>query len=119
MVLKHRAKLRVVSKVRRAGVLAYLRAVQGSRYALIAALSAFLILQCMVMAAFGALITGFMLWDEDPTFKLQILFGIFTAMFALPALALLYILSERKWYKLSGAEKLVEEFQRENEKKAA
>src|SRR5690606_25698627 len=94
---------------KKTGTLAYLRALQGSRLVLVAGLLAFFILQFMILAAFGALITGFMLWDQDQGFKLQILFGIFTGMFALPALVLAIVLSERFWYKYSGAAKLVEE----------
>lgn len=70
-------------------------------------LAAFLMLQIMVLAGFGTLITGFMLWDTDQTFKLQLLFGIFLGLCGLPALALAVLFSERLWYKLSGAEKLV------------
>jgi len=76
---------------------------------IVAALLAFIFLQFMVLAGFGALVTGFMLWEADYTFKLQILFSIFLALAGLPALGLAVIFSERLWYKASGAEKLVEQ----------
>ena len=109
MLVRHQAKLRILAQAKKTGTLAYLRALQGSRRIMIALLAVYLMLQFMVVAAVGALVTGFMLWEAEQTFKLQILFGIFLGMSALPALLLMIVFSERLWYKLSGAEKLVEQ----------
>jgi len=113
MLAGHHAKMRFLREAKKMGTLAYLRALQGSRRLAIAALGAFLVLQFMVLAAFGALVTGFMLWDQDYTFKLQVLFAIFAGMFALPASLLVILFSERLWYRASGAEKLVDDLRRD------
>jgi hypothetical protein len=119
MFLRHRAKMMVVAKAKKAGTLAYLRAVQGSRRALMLALAAFLLLQTMLLAGFGALVTGFMIWDTDPAFKWPLLFGIFLGMFALPALALVVLFSERLWYRASGAKKMVDSLGEHQQREAA
>lgn len=106
-LIRHQAKLRFLAEAKKTGTIAYLRAVNGSRRFLIGALAAFLLLQFMVLAGFGALVTGFMLWEADQTLKLQILFAIFVGLFGIPALLLAFLFSERLWYKASGAEKLV------------
>lgn len=114
MFLRHQAKLRIVAQAKKTGTLAYLRAVQGTRRAMAAALLAFFMLQFMVLAAFGALITGFMLWEADQYFKLQILFAIFLAVAGIPALVLAVLFSERLWYKFSGAKKMVDGLRKED-----
>lgn len=106
-LIRHQAKLRFLNEVKKTGTIAYLRAVNGSRRFLIGALAAFVLLQFMVLAGFGALVTGFMLWEADQTLKLQILFAIFLGMFGIPALLIVFLFSEKLWYKASGAEKLV------------
>jgi hypothetical protein len=82
---------------------------QGTRHALLAALLTFFFLQTIVFAAGGALVTGFWLWDYDLHLKLQLAFGICLGMFFLPVLLLAVIFSERLWYRVSGAEKMVNE----------
>lgn len=120
LLVKHQAKLRFLAQAKKTGTLAYLRALQGTRRVMVAVLLAFLMLQFMVLAAFGALITGIMLWDADQHFKLQILFAAFLGIAGLPALVLSVLFSERLWYKISGAEKLVENVrERENFRDAA
>jgi hypothetical protein len=108
MLIRHQAKLRLLTEVKKKGAIAYLRAVNGSRRFLIGALVAFILLQFMVLAGFGALITGFMLWEADHALKLQILFGVFVGLFSVPALFLSFLFSERLWYKASGAEKIID-----------
>jgi hypothetical protein len=112
MLIRHEAKLRFVAKAKKTGTIAYLRAVNGSRRLLIGVLVAFILLQSMVLAGFGALITGFMLWEADQTLKLQVLFTIFMGMFTIPALMLFILFSEKLWYKASGAEKLVNDLRK-------
>lgn len=115
LLIRHQAKLRFLAKAQKTGTLAYLRVLKGSRRVLMALLGAFLMLQIMVLAAFGSLVTGFLLWDAEPHFKLQILFGIFLALCGLPVLVLGFLFSERLWYKVSGAEKLVAHVLKQNQ----
>ncbi len=108
MILGQQAKKGVLRQAKRTGLLAYLRVLRGTRRFLILSLATFLILQFMVLAAFGALVTGFMLWDHDFAAKIEILFYVFLGMFSLPAIALLVLFSERIWYKASGAARIVD-----------
>lgn len=119
MLIGHQAKLRLLREAKKTGVVAYLRVLQSSRYVLVAGLLAFLMLQFMVLAAFGAIVAGVMLLDQDFKLKLEILFWFFTAMFTLPALALAIVFSERVWYRYSGAQKMVEDLRTAKSKRAA
>ena len=110
-LIGQRAKVQIIHEAKKHGVLAYLRILHGSRRVLMVALAAFLILQLMLLSLVGALVTGFMLWDTDFQFKMQVLFGVFLALFALPFLGLLVLFSERLSYKASGAQKMVEDLQ--------
>jgi hypothetical protein len=109
MILGPLLKRRAIKHAKRRGVMAYLQVLQTGRRVTLSALAAFVILQCMILAGFGALVTGVLLLELDPRNKLQILFGIFAGGFLLPALALAVLLSERTWYKASGAKKMVED----------
>ena len=102
-----------VRKAKRKGLAAYLRLVQGGRYFLVAILCAFLMLQTMMLAAFGALVTGFLLWDFDKQSKLQILLGLFLTLFFVPLALLIWGLSERTWFRASGAAKLMQDLNRD------
>lgn len=110
-LIGHRAKLQVIREAKRHGVVAYMRALQGTRRVLILALLAFLVLQLMLLSLVGAVVTGVLLWEADPTLKLQVLFGVSLAVFAIPALGLTIVFSERLWYRLSGAQKMVDDLQ--------
>ncbi|MBX3020735.1 MAG: hypothetical protein KF799_03595 [Bdellovibrionales bacterium] len=110
-LIGQRAKIEAMREAKRYGVIAYMRALQGTRRVLILALLAFLVLQLMLISLVGALVVGFQLWNEEPHFKMQVLFGVFATLFTLPALGLCVVFSERVWYKLSGAEKMVNDVQ--------
>lgn len=105
------AKKQFYKSVKKKGVLAYLRTLQVSRHVLIVMFLIFLFLQIMVMAFIGALVTGFLLWDQEFQFKMQVLFWLFTGAFIFPAIALVVLLSERLWFKLSGAERMMRDLE--------
>lgn len=119
MLIGHQAKLRVLREAKKTGLVAYMRVLQGSRYVVIAFLLAFFILQFMLLSLVGAIVTGVMLWEQDLKLKLEVLFWFFTAMFSLPVLALSLGLSERVWYRVSGAKKMVDDLQSAQSKRAA
>lgn len=109
------AKKRIFTEAKRQGVIVYLRILRVTRLMLLAAMASFIFLQVMIIGLFGALVTGFYLWDHDFQAKMEILFGVFLGTFLLPALILIIGFSERFWYKASGAQKLVEELAAEGE----
>ncbi len=112
LIFGHRAKLRLIRDAKRQGVIAYLKVLQGSRRALVGLLIAFFVLQLMVFSFVVAVVSGLWLLDVDITTKLWIVFGVFSGLFALPALALAIALSERVWFKASGAQKIVEDLRK-------
>lgn len=111
MIIGAQVKKSVVHEAKRKGVVAYLRVLQGSRLFFVVCLAAFLILQAMMISFFGLLVTGLLLWDHDFAAKIEILFYIFLALFSVPFLVLIVITSERFWYKMSGAARLVDDLQ--------
>jgi hypothetical protein len=102
-------KGQVVTRAKRRGVAAYLRALQGTRHAVLIALGAFFFFHAILLAGFGALVTGMLLLDLERRTMLEILFGIFLALFLIPVTAIAIGMSERLWYKVSGAQKMVED----------
>ena len=103
---------KVVDHAKRKALVAYIQVLASSRRLVIVALLAFFILNAMTLAFFGALVSGILLWEQDFEFKMQVLFGLCLGIMALPALGLLVVLSERLWYKASGAEKMFEDVTR-------
>lgn len=108
LIIGHRAKLKMVTEAKRHGVIAYLKLLQGSRYALIGLLVVGFVLQLMILSFIGVLVTGVWLLELETQTKLFVLFGVFASLFFIPAALLAYVLSERVWYKASGAEKVVD-----------
>jgi hypothetical protein len=102
-------KGQIVTRAKKRGVIAYLHALQGTRRVLAFVVAAVFIFQAVVLAGFGVLVTGMMLMELNPRTMLWVLFGVFTAMFLVPVLAIIFTLNERVWYKFSGAEKMVED----------
>lgn len=100
------AKVKAVSKARQKGLLVYLKTIQGTRRAIIGVIVGIVALQVMILSGFGALITGILLWDHEFAAKIEILFWIFAGMFFVPLLILIVLLSERLWFKISGAQEL-------------
>jgi hypothetical protein len=102
-------KQAMVRETKRRTLAVYLRAIRATRFSVILFLAAFLTLQLMMLAAVGALVTGIYLWDYDFQKKIELLFWIFASLFFLPAGALCILLSERLWFKLSGARRLMDD----------
>jgi len=100
---------KAVRGVRKKGVLAYLKALQVIRAGLAGSLFLFLFLQLMVVGFVGSVVVGVFLLPQDLEVRLWILFGVFATFFVLPLIILLVVFSERVWYKMSGAEKMVSE----------
>lgn len=90
------------------GLLVYLNALQLARKSLLASFFIFTFLQLMIWGFIGAVISGILLLPQDLETKIVILFGVCLGLFFIPLCILIYILSEKVWYKASGAEKIVE-----------
>lgn len=90
------------------GVLAYLKCLQTTRKGVACLLLLLLSLQAIVIGLIGGGIVVVFLTVEDNRTRLWILLGIFATAFIVPLLAIGYLLSQRLWLRLSGAEKAVE-----------
>lgn len=119
ILFKDRIRSRALNKVKRKGVIAYIRTLQGTRRLLLIAFGGFLLMQTIMLGAVGALVTAFLLWNYEYAMKLEILFGVFLGIFLVPFGLILFFLSERFWFKFSGAEKMLEELRAEDESRAA
>jgi hypothetical protein len=106
--LKRQAKTRLLWKTKRQALVIYLQTLQVTRKLVITALLCFFVLQGIVIAGVGALVTGVWLLEIEPEVKLQILFATFASMLIVPTVLICWFLSERFWFRISGAEKLVE-----------
>lgn len=97
-------------KIKRKGLLFYLKAVEGVRRSLIGLLLLSVLIQMMVIGLIGSIIGGVMLLPTiDPMYRNWILLGVFGALFFVPFIIFLIAFSERLWFKVSGAEKLLNE----------
>jgi hypothetical protein len=102
-------KQALVRETKRRTLAVYLRAIRATRWSVIGLLASFLILQLMMMSLVGALVTGIYLWDHDFQHKIEILFWIFAGCFLLPAIVLSVLMSERLWFRISGAKRLMDD----------
>ena len=99
---------KAVQRLKTKGVLVYLRALQIARMSLAGALALFFVLQLMVVGFVGAIATGVWLIPQETETKLWILFGVFAFLFVIPFVGILFALSDRVWFEMSGARELVE-----------
>lgn len=90
-------------KIRRQGVLLYLKTLRTVRLGLLGAIALFAVFQLMVLGLIGAIVTGVLLAPLETETRLWILFGGFAALFVIPFVGLLVLFSERVWFKASGA----------------
>ena len=98
---------KAANSIQKKGVLMYLKTLQVVRKSLAGSLFLFLFLQLMLVGFIGSLVVGVFLLPQETETKLWILFGVFFAFFILPLVSLLILFSERVWFRLSGAEKMV------------
>lgn len=99
----------IFGRVKKKAVLIYLKTLQAMRRSLMVSLIVFCFLQLMVFGFLGAVVTAIWLLPQDSNTKLLILLGFFAFLFIIPFVALCYFLSERLWFRISGAEKLLKE----------
>lgn len=105
----HRQRIKAVTRLRSEGVRVYMKVLQGVRMSLVGVIAAIIALQLLglgfaMMASASVFLSP---WDLET--KLWVIFGIGAGLFTLPFLVLAIIFSERLWYKVSGAERMVDE----------
>lgn len=106
-------KLRAQNGFKREGLKIYLKSLRGVR--------SFLILILLITVIFQFLIFGFLLmtgsalylFPIDPEIRLWILFGLGALFFFIPLLGFSILLSERLWFKFSGAEAMMADLSKE------
>jgi len=96
-------------QVKKKAVLIYLKTLQAIRRSILLAVLVFCFIQLMVLGFLGAVITAIWLLPQDTNTKLFVLLGFFAFLFIIPFIALCFMLSERLWFRFSGAEKLIKE----------
>lgn len=97
-----------MKSLRKKGLLIYLKFLQILRKSLLLAAVIFFALQMMLFGFMGALVSGIWLLPFESTeAKLTVLFVLFSLMFLVPFSCLFFLFSERLWYKVSGAEQLI------------
>jgi hypothetical protein len=99
----------------RQGVLIYLKSLQAIRRGVAGSLLVFLFLQTMILGLVGTSVAVVFLAVEDGTHRLWALLGIFAVLFIVPLLTICYLMSERAWFRLSGAGPLVEQLSKQNQ----
>ena len=97
----------VLIKCQRQGLLAYLKALQALRHGVIGGLLLLLFLQTLVIGLIGTtVVTVFLIIDDNQT-RLWALFGIFALLSIIPLLVIVNLVSDRVWFRASGAAKLL------------
>lgn len=102
-----RAKIRALRKVKAKGIRVYLQVLQAVRRSAMVAIAALIILQLIGVGFAIMVAAGMFLLPLEFVQKMWILFGIGSVMFFVPVIALCYLLSQKLWYKASGAEQMV------------
>lgn len=105
----HRQTLRTLKQFKSDGIKTYLKVLQGARFSAIGVVSLLVALQLMCFGLVVMAGVGIYLAPLETETKLWMGFGMGAALFALPLIVLCIFLSERLWYKISGAERMVEQ----------
>ncbi len=103
-----RQKDSVIGKAKIEGLKVYLRVLQGTRWTLMGLISLLVFLQFLSFGLAMMVGAGIFLFPLEIETKLWIVFSAGAVLFFLPLFVLLIAFSEKLWYRLSGAQKLVE-----------
>jgi hypothetical protein len=104
---------RALNKAKAKGVLVYLKTVSVTRKTVIVVLLATVAIHIFLMATVGLIVTSVLLFKPDSVSALEILFFGFAGTVGLFLLATGYLLSQGLWYRFSGAQKLVQDIEKE------
>ncbi len=104
----------LVSRSKAKGISFYLKVLQTARRSLIALALLFLSLQVMLLGLVMAVASGLYLLPWTLELKAYLALGLGLSLFLFPLGFVIYGLSDRFWYRQSGAEDMVEKFIEEN-----
>lgn len=104
-----KAKRQALFQARKKGVKAYLHLLQGVRVSAIGLITALIILQFIGIGLAMMVGAGIFLSPLEMETKLWIAFGVGCGLFLIPVIGLCVLLSQRLWYKVSGAQSMVNE----------
>jgi hypothetical protein len=102
-------KLRAIRNIKAEGIRTYLKVLQGVR---LSAIGIVALLVTMQMLCFGLALmigAGVFLAPLELEVKLWAVFIFGAGLFFVPFVALMFLLSERIWYKASGADTMVKQ----------
>lgn len=102
-----RAKRQAFFEVRKKGIQAYLKFLQGARLTAVGFITALIVLQLIGFGLAMMVTAGVLLSPWEMEIKLWIVFGVGASLFLIPVLGLSFLLSQRLWYRASGAEDMV------------
>jgi hypothetical protein len=98
---------RMVTEVKKKGILFYLKILQGVRLGVIGALTFIFFFQLFVFCFIGLLGAGMFLSPLDLETKIWIVFGVCLGVVVLMTSMLCYLFSQKTWLKHSGVRELI------------
>lgn len=99
---------KMYADMKKKGLIVYLNVLQITRKSVTGAIFIFAFLQLMVFGFLGLIVTSVFLLPQDLDIKLRILFYTCLGLFIIPFFLLIYILSEKVWYKASRAHEMID-----------
>lgn len=100
---------RLVQESKKKGILLYLKLLQAVRKSIVGALLVFFALQIFIFSIVGVVLTGLYLSPFENETKALILFGLCLIVALFFGIVLSYVLSEKTWFKHSGASQSIKE----------
>lgn len=104
----------LVSEFKAKSLIGYLRILNGVRLGAMGMVTVLIVFQMVGLGLAMMIGAAVFLAQLTLEVKLWAVFGLGTALFLLPVLGLCILLSERVWYRASGADKLVREILEKN-----
>jgi len=98
------------TELRRQSLLVYLRFLRGLRKSIVGVLLLSVLFQLMVLGLVGTLVAVVALWPGlELELRLEIFAGVSLVLFLAPLFCFGILLSDRAWYRASGAANLIEQ----------
>lgn len=108
------AKLNAVEQAKANGIQAYLKLLRGAKLTLAGGIAALFFLQMFAFGLALMLSAAMFLLPLDLEMKLWLVFGLGALLFFAPLIILLFLFSDRIWYRATGAEKMVNQVLEKN-----
>jgi hypothetical protein len=104
-----RTKRKVIDNFKTQGIVAYLKVLQGARLSIAGALILFVVLQFIVFGFVAMTGAGIWLLPMELESKIYLILALGAILFFVPLGLIIWAFSEKVWYSISGAEKIVSE----------